>query len=65
MSNEEIAKELTLAIVEKIRSTDTTTTEKMNASLALEVAKAYTIILENIPEVSKSGKASSVKGGMV
>lgn len=65
MSKEEIAKELTLAIIDKIRAVDTLTNETMNTSLALEVAKAYTTILQNIPDTNKHGKASSVKPGMV
>jgi|GEM_PF-3681789 len=64
MSKEEVAKELTLAIIGKILAVDTSTNEARNASLASEVAKAYTIILQNMPDVNHR-KASSGKPGMV
>jgi hypothetical protein len=50
MEKNEIALNLTLSIVGRIKPVDTTTGEAMNASLASEVAKAHNIILESIQE---------------
>lgn len=49
--NYEIAKELTLAIIDKIRPTENSTDETMNKSLANEVSKTFTIIYKAIKSV--------------
>jgi hypothetical protein len=44
VSVDEIAKELTIAMIDRIRAIDETSRETLNKSLADEVSKAYTTI---------------------
>lgn len=60
MDKAQIAKELTLAIVDKIRPVDVANNASMNESLAKETAKAYRIIYESLNELDKEDTTGPV-----
>lgn len=62
MEKDEIALKLTLSVIERIKHTDNTSYETMNATLASEVAKAYNVILESIKEPDETDGAEITVG---